>query len=442
MRLQIFLTIGLIWKCQSYSKLSTVLNQNRLADRLADTSMNGKLGGDVSFTFRRTHLVQPTHSIRPEMSCSAVRNYKWSPHTAIIPKKTMDWNALASYIGATALQLTLLISFLFMTQTYIIENLPTLIHQIMKTPLGPLITISSSSLHAILISCGKGLFEIFNLLFKPLFCSISSPLTTCFTTATTILNSEALHNALSPTISKIFNVASYDAFKNFLFPVSPILNFLSTAQASPAWAIKSRVAGNVAASTEAHAWATNFVGAVTFFLALKSRIFSPLDNSRPSSTSRDPIFQDRIRPWWQPPQYAFPLIWISIAFLRSISSVLVFQQTYSLLQPAIYMMMLHLSIGDTWNTINNREKRLGTACIGVVFVLLSALKTTHLYWLVSPTAGKILAPSCVWLTIATALVFSIFRLNYLKFNKPSLFPSVEEGPPSKWVLPVAKSFQI
>jgi benzodiazapine receptor len=72
---------------------------------------------------------------------------------------------------------------------------------------------------------------------------------------------------------------------------------------------------------------------------------------------------------------------------------------------------LHLCIGDTWNTINNVENRLGTAVLGVAFVWASAVTVDALYLQVSTAAAAVLAPSVLWLTVASALVFSINQLN-------------------------------
>lgn len=180
-------------------------------------------------------------------------------------------------------------------------------------------------------------------------------------------------------------------------------------------------------------------GIVAFFMlfmSLRSRVFSPLNNSRPSASKNDPIFKNRLRPWWQPPPLAFPIIWSSIALLRTISTTLIFDHSGTLLTKPIFALMLHLSIGDTWNTINNVEARLGTSAVAVFFVLGSALYATKGYYDVLPLAAKVLAPSCVWLSVATLLVVSIYRLNYVLFNKPSLFPSIQEGPRSSWKLPL------
>jgi benzodiazapine receptor len=175
------------------------------------------------------------------------------------------------------------------------------------------------------------------------------------------------------------------------------------------------------------------------FLSLRSRIFSPLDNSRPSANKEDPVFKDRRRPWWQPPPLAFPIIWSTISILRTFSSVLVWRKTGTLLCTPIFAFLLHLCIGDTWNTINNVEKRLGTSVLGVFFVLASVYNATYLYFKTLPVAGKILAPSSVWLTIATFLIYSIWRLNSQMFDRPSLLPSKEEGPACSWRLPLFKT---
>jgi tryptophan-rich sensory protein len=153
------------------------------------------------------------------------------------------------------------------------------------------------------------------------------------------------------------------------------------------------------------------LSALFFFLSVRSRVFSPLNNSRPAASKSDPVFRDRIRPSWQPAPRAFPIIWSTIALLRTVSSILVWKVTGSLSCAPILFFVAHLAIGDTWNTINNVEKRLGTAVLGVQFVYLSVLIATQQYYQISPKAAYVLAPSAIWLSIANFLVFSIWRLN-------------------------------
>jgi tryptophan-rich sensory protein len=173
------------------------------------------------------------------------------------------------------------------------------------------------------------------------------------------------------------------------------------------------------------------VALFVLFMSLKSRIFSPLDNSRPKPSNQDP---KRLKPSWQPPPLAFPIIWSSIAVLRTIATVMIFQTTGTLLCTPIFAFFGHLSIGDTWNTVTNVEKRLGTSVLGVSFVWLSAAITTYLYYKTNMGAGKILFPMNIWLSVASFLVYTIWKLNS-KYDRHSLFPSREEGPRSSWTIP-------
>lgn len=175
---------------------------------------------------------------------------------------------------------------------------------------------------------------------------------------------------------------------------------------------------------------------VFFFLSLRQRVFSPLDNSRPAATAEDPVFKQRLRPSWQPAPIVFPIVWTTIAFLRTISGVMIFQSTNTLLSMATLAFVAHIAVGDTWNTINNVENRLGTSVVGVGLVWLSLANALKEYYLVNPIASYVLAPSFLWISIASVLIYSIWQLNYEKFNAPSLFPSKEEGPPSAWRFPL------
>jgi hypothetical protein len=88
------------------------------------------------------------------------------------------------------------------------------------------------------------------------------------------------------------------------------------------------------------------VAALFFTLSLRSRVFSPLDNSRPAASKNDPVFRDRKRPSWQPPLVAFPIIWSTISILRTVSSFLVWKTTGTLICPAILIFAAHLAIGN------------------------------------------------------------------------------------------------
>eukprot|EP00966_Prymnesium_polylepis_P301326 6962282-Prymnesium_polylepis.1 len=110
-------------------------------------------------------------------------------------------------------------------------------------------------------------------------------------------------------------------------------------------------------------------------------------------------------PSWTPPGVTFPIMWVLVVGpLRAYSSTLVWEATgQHLLCPALLCFMLHLSIGDTWNTVNNVERRMGAAVPGVACVLASALFAASQYFEAAPLAGNLLGLTTVWITVAGLL---------------------------------------
>lgn len=168
-----------------------------------------------------------------------------------------------------------------------------------------------------------------------------------------------------------------------------------------------------------------------YFLALKSRVFNPLCNARPrrdtkeveaeddktiDSTSSDPSSppSPRKMPTWTPPGIVFPIVWILIIGpLRALSSSLIYKANGGVYGDfnTIAWLMVHLSIGDVWNTINNIERRYGTSVLGVLCVWVSAAIAAYQYSHVSALAGRLLAIPLLWLTVATSLIFRTWQIN-------------------------------
>ncbi|MBT9310985.1 TspO/MBR family protein [Leptothoe kymatousa] len=150
--------------------------------------------------------------------------------------------------------------------------------------------------------------------------------------------------------------------------------------------------------------------AIVFFIlvSIRSRVFSPLNNARTRTT-----YSNVSRPGWAPPPLAFPIIWMSIGVLRVIASYLVWQALgQSYLSLPLVLFMVHLALGDTWNTIFTVEGRLGAA-VPMVLVgpLLSAVVVVFAYWQTVALAGQLLLPMVIWLGVASALVIAIWQLN-------------------------------
>lgn len=177
------------------------------------------------------------------------------------------------------------------------------------------------------------------------------------------------------------------------------------------------------------------VVAVLFYgLSLKSRTFNPLNNSRPNMPQavdggKTSGFRDRVLPSWTPPGVVFPIMWLLIIGpLRAYSSALVYESTGHFLHPAILAFLVHLSVGDVWNTINNVEKRYGASVTGVLCVVTSLLNAAYQYYTVDPLAGNLLGLTVIWLSVASSLITATWELNPdISGERDPLYPVVGES---------------
>ncbi|CAB9501150.1 TspO/MBR family [Seminavis robusta] len=176
-------------------------------------------------------------------------------------------------------------------------------------------------------------------------------------------------------------------------------------------------------------FAVNFI--LFYFCALKSRVLNPLANNRPNVDTKEvDNIPKRQMPTWTPPGFVFPIVWLLlIGPLRAATSSMIYATTGSYACAPILALMLHLSIGDVWNTINNVERRYGTSILGIVGVYTSAAFAAYSYHQVLPLAGKLLALKMIWLTIASSLIIRTWQLNpNPETGKPySLLPTTGEG---------------
>uniref|UniRef100_A0A7S1U214 Uncharacterized protein n=1 Tax=Phaeomonas parva TaxID=124430 RepID=A0A7S1U214_9STRA len=155
------------------------------------------------------------------------------------------------------------------------------------------------------------------------------------------------------------------------------------------------------------------------FIAKQSRWFSPLNASRPE---RGKAYEPKwTMPTWAPPGITFPIVWSTICVLRCIAGVMVWNACgRSFMAAPLFALYAHLAIGDAWNNLYSVQKRLGAGAGFVWVVLASVYVLVGVFANVLPAAGWVIAPSAVWLTIATALVTRIWQLNGKEPRYPTL----------------------
>ena len=119
------------------------------------------------------------------------------------------------------------------------------------------------------------------------------------------------------------------------------------------------------------------------------------------------------KPWWEPPGWVFPIMWLVVSKPTQIAAVARLLKTKGDSTPwrelAVYC--AHLSLGDAWNKVffGFQCPGRGAAVITTFFGLL--LTSAWLFASVDELAGKLMLPTCAWVFVATALNWSIYLKN-------------------------------
>lgn len=72
---------------------------------------------------------------------------------------------------------------------------------------------------------------------------------------------------------------------------------------------------------------------------------------------------------------------------------------------------IHLSLGDAWNKVFFGTESTGRG-LGVISAFWTVLwSTAYLFYRVDTISGLLLLPTCLWVTVAASLNWSIYRLN-------------------------------
>ena len=71
----------------------------------------------------------------------------------------------------------------------------------------------------------------------------------------------------------------------------------------------------------------------------------------------------------------------------------------------------HLALGDAWNSIFFGQQQIATGAIVISIFYATLLTASCLFYQSDQTAGLLMIPTCLWVTVASALNWSIYFRN-------------------------------
>ena len=127
-----------------------------------------------------------------------------------------------------------------------------------------------------------------------------------------------------------------------------------------------------------------------------------------------PWFAQLKNPEWNPPNWVFGPVWTALYTMMSFAAWrLWINGGWAEHGMAISLFLMQLAFNGMWSWIFFGLQRPGLAFGDIVALWTTLLLTVILFWKVSPVAGYLLMPYLGWVTFASALNFSIWRLNQI-----------------------------
>jgi tryptophan-rich sensory protein len=137
---------------------------------------------------------------------------------------------------------------------------------------------------------------------------------------------------------------------------------------------------------------------IVFIAAGSGAVFSP-----------GPWYRSLNRPSWTPPDWAFPVVWTILYIMIAIAGWLVWKAQGP--GPALAVWGLNLVVNAAWSWIMFGLKQIALALADVTLLWLLTVAFIFVAAPVDVIASWLFVPYLVWVTIASALNFEVWRLN-------------------------------
>jgi len=118
------------------------------------------------------------------------------------------------------------------------------------------------------------------------------------------------------------------------------------------------------------------------------------------------------RPSWNPPSWVFGPVWTALFTLMGIASYIIWKhRDLPYARAALVFYVIQLILNVLWSIFFFGLKNPGLAFVEILILLALIIVTTVLFWKVKPVAGALMLPYIAWVSFASYLNYTIWRLN-------------------------------
>jgi translocator protein len=121
-----------------------------------------------------------------------------------------------------------------------------------------------------------------------------------------------------------------------------------------------------------------------------------------------------IKPSWAPPNWLFGPVWTTLYILMGIALFLVWREglNRSDVRFAILIFAVQLVLNLLWSIVFFTYHSLFGSFILIMILWIAILANIIAFSIISRTAGLLLVPYIVWVSIASYLNYSVYLLNH------------------------------
>lgn len=119
------------------------------------------------------------------------------------------------------------------------------------------------------------------------------------------------------------------------------------------------------------------------------------------------------KPSFNPPNWIFAPVWTTLYILIGIAAYLVWQKRKQIehLPRTIAIYFIQLVLNLMWSFLFFYSHLIGAAFYEILALLLIIVVNGSMFYKIDKTAGLLFIPYFLWVSFATILTYSIFRLN-------------------------------
>ncbi len=123
-------------------------------------------------------------------------------------------------------------------------------------------------------------------------------------------------------------------------------------------------------------------------------------------------FAEVNKPTWNPPNWIFGPVWTTLFLMMGVAAWLVWKKSgFKNAKLELSWFLFHLVLNVLWSVLFFGMQQMGMACIEIVVLWLSIAATIFMFYQHSKLAAGLLVPYLMWVSFATFLNYTIWRLN-------------------------------